>query len=133
VESISDGPPDLGFRGRWYTRGGNGSSGPGWPHHRPARLGVDPRPLWVSPPCCSSRLLLLATFVFWYYKNFWVFLWNSWSSEIWCLDSPFSSRILTLAASFSNDHQICKSRGNNISIISKYEIYQWITVKCDTK
>jgi hypothetical protein len=29
--------------------------------------------------------------------NFWVFSWNCWSSEIWCLDSPFSSRILTPA------------------------------------
>jgi hypothetical protein len=53
----------------------------------------------VSPPCCSSRLLLLATFVFWYYRNFWVFLWNCWSSDLWCLDGPFSSRILTPAAS----------------------------------
>jgi hypothetical protein len=25
---------------------------------------------------------------------------------------------------FSNNHQTCKNRGNNISIISKYEIYQ---------
>jgi hypothetical protein len=31
--------------------------------------------------------------------NFWVFSWNCWSSKIWCLDGPFSSRILTLAAS----------------------------------
>jgi hypothetical protein len=94
---------------------------------------VGPHPLWVSPPCCSSRLLLLDTFVIWYYMNLWVFLWNCWSSEIWCLDGPFSSRILTPAASSSNDHQTCKNRGNNISIISKYEIYQWITVNYDTK
>jgi hypothetical protein len=33
----------------------------------------------------------------------------------------------------SNDHQTCKSRWNNISIISKYEIYQWIIVNYDTK
>jgi hypothetical protein len=32
---------------------------------------------------------------------------------------------------FSNDHQTYKNRGNNISIISKYEIYQWITVNYD--
>jgi hypothetical protein len=95
--------------------------------------GVGPRPLWVSPPCCSSRLLLLAIFVIRYYMNFFVFLWNCWSSEIWCLDGPFSSRILTPAANSSNDHQTCKNRGNNISIISKYEIYQWITVSYDTK
>jgi hypothetical protein len=35
--SISDPPPlNLGFWGRPYTRGGDGSSGPGWPHHRVA-------------------------------------------------------------------------------------------------
>jgi hypothetical protein len=80
-------------------RGGDGSSGLGWPHHRAARPGVGPRLLVVSPPYCSSRLLLLATFVFWYYMNYWVFLLNYWSSEIWCLDGPFPSRILTSAAS----------------------------------
>jgi hypothetical protein len=26
-----------------------------------------------------------------------------------------------------------KNKGNNISIISKYKIYQWITVNYDTK
>jgi hypothetical protein len=30
-------------------------------------------------------------------------------------------------------HRSCKNRGNNISIISKYEIYQWITWNYDTK
>jgi hypothetical protein len=60
---------------------------------------VGPRPLVVSPPCCSSRLLLLATFIIWYYINFWIFLWNCWSSEIWCLDGHFFRRILTPAAS----------------------------------
>jgi hypothetical protein len=34
---------------------------------------------------------------------------------------------------FSNNHQSCKSRGNNISITSKYEIYQWIIVNYDIK
>jgi hypothetical protein len=57
-------PLDLGFRGQQYTRGGNGSSGLGWPHHRVARPRVGPRDLVVSPPCCSFRLLLLATLVF---------------------------------------------------------------------
>jgi hypothetical protein len=57
-------PLDLGFRGRQYTRGGDGSSVLGWPHHRATWPGVGPRHLVVSPPCCSSRLLLLATFVF---------------------------------------------------------------------
>jgi hypothetical protein len=79
---LSLSPLYLGFQGRQYTRGGDGSSGPWWPHHRPARPRVGPCPLVVSPPCGSSRLLLLATFVFWYYMNFWVFLWNCWSSKI---------------------------------------------------
>jgi hypothetical protein len=57
-------PPDLGFWGRQYTRGGDGSSGSGWPHHRAAQPGVGPHHLVVCPPCCSSRLLLLATFIF---------------------------------------------------------------------
>jgi hypothetical protein len=82
-------PPDLGFRGRWYTRRGEGSSGPGWPHRRPARPGVGPRPLWVSPPCGSSRLLLLASSVFWRNIIFWYFSRISRSSETWCLDGPF--------------------------------------------
>jgi hypothetical protein len=33
----------------------------------------------------------------------------------------------------SKYYQSCKSRGNNISIISKYEIYQWIIVNYDIK
>jgi hypothetical protein len=40
--SIFEPPLHLGFRG-------DGSSGPGWPHHRPERPGVGPRPLCVSP------------------------------------------------------------------------------------
>jgi hypothetical protein len=63
---LSLSPPfDLGFRGRWNTRRGDGRSGPGWPHHKPVRPGVGPHPLVVSPPYCSSRLLLLASSVFW--------------------------------------------------------------------
>jgi hypothetical protein len=34
---------------------------------------------------------------------------------------------------FSINHQTCKNNGNNISITSKYEIYQWITVNYDIK
>jgi hypothetical protein len=34
---------------------------------------------------------------------------------------------------FSIDHQTCKNRGNNISITSKYKIYQWITLNYDIK
>jgi hypothetical protein len=53
--SISEAPLHLGFWGRQYTRRSDGRSGPGWPHNRPARPGVGPRPLFVSLPCGSSR------------------------------------------------------------------------------
>jgi hypothetical protein len=96
---LSLSPPLLRFSGTTKYARGNGSSGPGWPHHRPTRPGVGPCPLVVSPPYCSSRLLLLATFIFWYYTKIWAFLWNCWSSKIWCLDGPFYSRILTPATS----------------------------------
>jgi hypothetical protein len=96
--SISEAPFHLVFRGRSNTRRDDGRSGPGRPHNRPARPGVRPRPLCVSLPCGSSRLLLLASSVFWQDIIFWYFSGISWSSEIWCLDSPFSSRILTPAA-----------------------------------
>jgi hypothetical protein len=98
VAGLSLMPPWLRFSGmtiyckgrwQWWARVAS-------PQADVARVG--PRPLWVSPSCCSSHLLLLATFILWYYRNFWVFLWNCWSSEIWCLDGPFSSRILTPAA-----------------------------------
>jgi hypothetical protein len=62
--SIFDAPLDLGFQGRQYTWGGDGRSGPGWPHHRAAWPGVGPCHLVVWPTCCSPRFLLLATFVF---------------------------------------------------------------------
>jgi hypothetical protein len=64
VVSISEPPLHLGFWGRSNTRRGDERSGPGWPHHRPARPGVGPRHLVVSPPYCPSRLLLLASSVF---------------------------------------------------------------------
>jgi hypothetical protein len=73
AESISDAPLHLGFRGRQYTRRGDGSSGPGWPHHRATQPGVGPRPLVVSPPCCPSHFLLLACSVFWQNIIFWYF------------------------------------------------------------
>jgi hypothetical protein len=64
-------PLDLGFRGRSNTQRGDGRSGLGWPHNRPARPGVRPArpgvrscPLCVSLPCGSSRLLLSSS-VFW--------------------------------------------------------------------
>jgi hypothetical protein len=48
VVYISEPPFYLGFRGRRHTQRGNGRSGPGWPHNRPVRPRVGPRPLCVS-------------------------------------------------------------------------------------
>jgi hypothetical protein len=61
--SISDPPLDLGFRGRQYTRGSDGRSGPGWPHHRAARPGVGPCHLVVWPPAnpLASSFWLLSS------------------------------------------------------------------------
>jgi hypothetical protein len=88
-------PLGLRFSGRRYTRGGAGRGGPGWPHHWVARPRSSPLHLVVWAPGGSPRPLLLATSFFRWNINFWVFSWNCWSSEIWCLDGPFSSRILT--------------------------------------
>jgi hypothetical protein len=58
---------------------------------------------WVAPlvvrlPCGPSRLLLLASSVFWENIIFWYFSRIFLIFKIWCLDGPFSSRILTPAA-----------------------------------
>jgi hypothetical protein len=49
----------------------------------------------------------------------------SWRSFF--LQNPDSS------SKFSNNHQAFKNRENNKTTISKYEIYQWITVNYDIK
>jgi hypothetical protein len=95
VESFCNPPPSIRFLGRWYTQRGAGRGGPGRPHHLAARPRAGPRQGVVWAPGSSRRPLLLATFVFWPNRNFSVFSKNCWSSEIWCLESPFSSRIPT--------------------------------------
>jgi hypothetical protein len=83
-------------------------------------------PWLLSTPPSGFRSLLVK-------YNFLVFLWN-------CPDLPKYGVLTVLfqqnpdsGSKSSNDHQTCKNRGNNISINSKYEIYQWITVNYDTK
>jgi hypothetical protein len=100
VESFCDPPPSLRFSGRRYTQRGDGGDGPGRPHHQVARPRTSPRHQVVWAPGGSHRPLLLATSVFWRNRNFWVFSWNCWSSEILYLDRLFSSRILTLAVNY---------------------------------
>jgi hypothetical protein len=97
AESFYDPPPSLRFSGRRYTRRGAGRGGPGRQHHLVARPRAVPRHGVVWAPGGSPHPLLLATSVFWPNRNFWVFFENCRSSEIWCLDSPFSNRILTPA------------------------------------
>jgi hypothetical protein len=89
AESFCDAPPSLRFSGRRYTRRDTGRGGPGWPHHLAAWPRTGPRQRVVWAPSGSPRPLLLATLVVWPNRNFWVFSENCWSSEIWCLDSPF--------------------------------------------
>jgi hypothetical protein len=52
----------------------------------------------VRLPCGLSRLLLLASLVFWENIIFWYFSRIFLIFKIWCLDGHFSSRILTPAA-----------------------------------
>jgi hypothetical protein len=87
----------LRFSGGRYTRGGASRGGTGRPHPQVAwpRAGLRHQVVWA--PSGSPRPLLLATSVFRWNMNFSLFSWNCWSSEIWCLDGPFSSRILTPA------------------------------------
>jgi hypothetical protein len=69
--SLSLVPPlVLDFRGRPYMRGGDGRSGPGWPHHWVSQPGPGPCHLVVWAPGCSPCSLLLATFVIRWFINF---------------------------------------------------------------
>jgi hypothetical protein len=52
----------------------------------------------VRLPDGPSRLLLLASSVFWQNIIFWYFSEIFLIFELWCPDGPFSSRILTPAA-----------------------------------
>jgi hypothetical protein len=97
--SLSAIPLGLRFLGRQYTRGGAGRGGLGRPHHQVARPRASPRHQVVWAPGGSPHPLLLATSFFRRNMNIWVFSWNCWSSELCCLDGPFSSIILTLVVS----------------------------------
>jgi hypothetical protein len=131
--SISEPPPWLRFSGmmiymkgrwQWWARVATPQAGA-------ARCGPAPpggvTTLWLLSPPPSSSSSLLAKY------NFLVFFWNflifrnmvSWRS--------FFQQNSDSSSKSSNDHQTCKNRGNNISIISKCKIYQWITVNYDTK
>jgi hypothetical protein len=73
AESFCDSPPSLRFSGRQYTQKGAGRGGPGRPHHLVARPRDGPLHGVVWAPGGSPCPLLLATFVFWPNRNFWVF------------------------------------------------------------
>jgi hypothetical protein len=87
--------------------------------------GVGPLLLLLLPPSGYFRLLVIYEFL-------------GISLELLIFRNMVSWRSLfqqnpDSGSKFSNDHQTCKSRGNNKSITSKYEIYQWIIVNYDIK
>jgi hypothetical protein len=80
AESICHPPSGLRFSGRRYTWMGDGRGGPGRPYHQVARPRAGSRHQVVWGPGGSPRPLLMATSVFRWNMNFWVFSWNCWSS-----------------------------------------------------
>jgi hypothetical protein len=75
-------------------------------------------PWWLTSPSPSGYFHLLAKYEFLgillellVFRN--MVSWRSFFQQ-----NPYSS------SEFSNNHQTCKNGGNNIIIISKYEIYQ---------
>jgi hypothetical protein len=74
--------------------------------------------LWLLSPPPSGFLSLPAKY------NFLVFFWNFPDLSKYGVLTVLFQQNPDSGNKFSNDHQTCKNRGNNISIISKYEIYQ---------
>ena len=93
--SILRNSPCLRFSGRRSTRRRGGQRGCGPPPHMAARPGQGPRRPMRGAHGGPPRLLLLATSVFWKNRIFHIISVNCCSSEIWCPDGAFSSRILT--------------------------------------
>jgi hypothetical protein len=123
AESISD-PPLFRFlgttiyaRGRWqkWARVATplGGTARGWPA---PPGGVGPLLLLSPPPSGYFRLLVKYEFLG-IFLELLIFR-NMVSSQSFFQQNPDSS------SKFSNNHQTCKRKGNNISFISKYEIYQ---------
>jgi hypothetical protein len=100
--------PSLRFLGRRYTRRGAGRGGLGRPHHQAARPRAGPRHGVVWALGGSPCPLLLATFVFWPNRNFWVFSENCWSSENMVSWQSFFQQNPDSDSEFSNNHQTCK-------------------------
>ena len=97
VEYFSGRSPNLRFpEGLKYARGRRQK----WASVPRPCLGaawVGPRLVVVWPPQGPSRPPILAFSVIWKNRIFCIFAGNCWSSEIWCLDGPFSSRFLAPA------------------------------------
>jgi hypothetical protein len=130
--SLSLIPLGLRFSGRWYTRGALTEVGQGSHTTRWRSVGLAHTTRWCGP------LVAHLTLSFWLLPS---------SDEIWI--SGYFPKLLVFrnmvswrsffqqnpdsGSELSNNHQTCENRGNNISIISKYEIYQWITTNYDIK
>jgi hypothetical protein len=92
----------------------------------------------VAPPMCEPSPWLLSTppsgFQSLLVKyNFLVFFWNFPDLLKYGVLMVLFQQNPDFGSKSSNDYQTCKNRGNNISIISKYEIYQGIIANYDTK
>jgi hypothetical protein len=83
----------------------------------------------ATHPMCEAALWLLSTppsgFRGLLVKyNFLVFFWNFPDLSKYGVLMVLFQQNPNSGSKSSNDHQTCRNRGNNISIFSKYEIYQ---------
>jgi hypothetical protein len=83
----------------------------------------------LAPPMCEAALWLLSTppsgFQSLLVKyNFLVLFWNFPDLPTYGVLTVLFQQNPDSGSKSSNDYQTCKNRGSNISIISKYEIYQ---------
>jgi hypothetical protein len=81
-----------------------------------------------TPPGSVAPLLLLSTSPSGYLRLLVIYEFLDISLELLIFRNMVSRRSFfqqnpDSGSRFCNDHQICKNRGNNISITSKYEIY----------
>jgi hypothetical protein len=83
----------------------------------------------ATPPMCEPALWLLPTPPSGFRNlllkyNFLVFFWNFPDLPKYGVFTVLFQQNPDSGSKSSNDHQTCKNRGTNISIISKYEICQ---------
>jgi hypothetical protein len=82
----------------------------------------------AAPPVCEPTPWILSTppsgfFSLLIKYNFLLFFWNFLIFQNMVSWQSFFQQNPDFGSKSSNDHQTCKNRGNNISIVSKCEIY----------